>query len=159
METGFFFNLSGYLPFPRHVEIFGLVFIFIVDVVVVVAALSCPPRSLIASEWKTQPDSTPSSTKRWDEQGRSSNTSFKGLPGRLQEVIREKYVLSSSSSFRPPLDQPASVWENWFFSLPSYSPLSHFSSFFFLFCFSGSIWGLFIHSREQFCETEREKRE
>lgn len=39
-------------------------------------------------------------------------------------VITGKYVLSSSSSsFSPPLDQPASVQENWFFSLPSF-PLS-----------------------------------
>ena len=62
--------------------------------------------------------------KRSYERGRGcSDASFQGLPKRLQEVIRGKYVLSSSSSFRPPLDQPASVWENWFFSLPSSSPL------------------------------------
>lgn len=85
-------------------------------------------QSLIAGEWAKQPDSIPSA-KRSDEPERCSDAGFEGLPGRLQEVIRGKYVISSSSSFRPPLDQPASVWENWF--SPSPPPLlSFFSSFF-----------------------------
>lgn len=92
--------------------------------------LLCPPQCLIAAEWKKQLDSI-LFRKRSDEQGRCSDASFEGLPERLQEVIRGKYVLSSSSSFRPPLDQPASVWENWF--SPSPPPLlssSLLSSFF-----------------------------
>lgn len=84
--------------------------------------------------------------------------SFEGLPGRLQEVIRGKYVLSSSSSFRPPLDQPASVWENWFSPSPP-TLLSCFSSFFPFFFFASQVpFEACSSTREQFCETEREKR-
>lgn len=96
------------------------------SVILHVGIFFSPPQS--PTEGKKHLDSIPS-VKRWDEWGRCGDPCFQGLPGRLQEVIRGKYVLSSSSSFRPPLDQPASVWENWF--SPSPPPLlSCFSSFF-----------------------------
>lgn len=105
---------SVWLPF-LHVGIY--IYIFFLH------SGSSPPKSLIAADERSNKTPYPLRKGQMSETTGCSNASFQGLPERLQEVIREKYVLSSSSSFRPPLDQPASVWEKLIFSLPSPPPL------------------------------------
>lgn len=104
------------------------------------------PLKVRGTERKKQPNFTAWTKGRMSEAA-VAVWALKVLSDRLQEVIRGKYVLSSSS-FRPPLDQPASLWENWF--SPSSSPLSPPP-------LSGSIWSLFFHSQERFCEDGEQK--